>query len=634
MRSVEFFPEKDLIYLFNQGKYYRAYEVFGAHAQELNGVQGVSFVVWAPDVPSVHVIGDFNGWNEEDSPLWPFGSTGVWTGFIPEIEEGCKYKYLIRTRDGNKLYKADPFAFEAELRPATASRFTRLSYEWNDADWVRARADSDVFASPKNIYEVHAGSWKRHPYCVTEDESLYTYTELADSLLPYVKEMGYTHIELMPLMEHPFDGSWGYQITGYFAATSRYGRPDELMYFIDKAHELGIGVILDWVPGHFCRDEHGLVRFTGRNLFECGEHPVWGTLKFDYAKAEVRSFLISSALFWIDRFHIDGIRVDGVSSMLYLNFGVDNEEQKIFNKNGTEENYDAVAFLQEFNSVIGMNCPGVFTVAEESTAWPLVTYPPSDGGLGFHYKWNMGWMNDTLQYCKTDFPFRSGCHSLLTFSMVYAFNENYILPLSHDEVVHGKSSLIGRMPGDYWRQFAGLRALALYQIAHPGGKLSFMGNEFAPYIEWRYYEELEWFMPREFESHRRQQDYIKALNHVYLKERALWADDRSWNGFTWIDAGNAGQSIIVFSRNDDASGESIITLINFGVFAYKDYRVGVPFKGTYTEIFNSDSAEFGGNNDLNPEPLKTEGSPFHGHPYSISINVPSLGGVMLKIKKQ
>ena len=477
---------KDDVYLFGIGTWERSWEKMGAHPDTQNRTRGWRFCVWAPDVKSVHVIGEFNDWDEQANPLVPVHTSAIWEGFIPGAEQGQLYKYLIETNEGEKLYKADPYAFKAECPPGTASVLWTLDgYQWNDAAWLKRRADHNHMSQPLNIYEVHIGSWKRHgdvpqgepdeygnypgpmdPFPAQRGE-FYTYDDLSVELVDYVRDMGYTHIEVMPLMEHPFDGSWGYQTTGYYAATSRYGNPQQLMHFIDACHEAGIGVIMDWVPGGFCADSHGLATFNGHMLFEHEIHPNWGTHKFDFARGEVRSFLVSNVLYWLENFHVDGIRMDGVSSMLYLNFGIDDPSQKKFNKYGTEEDLDASAFIRQVNCAVEAHYPDVMMMAEESTAWPLVTYPPQDGGLGFHYKWDMGWMNDTLHYMQTDFPWRPGNHGLLTFSIMYAFTENFICPLSHDEVVHGKCSLIGRMPGDWWRQFAGLRTLAFYQMTHP-----------------------------------------------------------------------------------------------------------------------------------------------------------------------
>ena len=460
----------------------------------------------------------------------------------------------------------------------------------------------------------------------------YTYDDLSVELVDYVRDMGYTHIEVMPLMEHPFDGSWGYQTTGYYAATSRYGNPQQLMHFIDACHEAGIGVIMDWVPGGFCADSHGLATFNGHMLFEHEIHPNWGTHKFDFARGEVRSFLVSNVLYWLENFHVDGIRMDGVSSMLYLNFGIDDPGQKKFNKYGTEEDLDASAFIRQVNCAVEARFPDVMMMAEESTAWPLVTYPPQDGGLGFHYKWDMGWMNDTLHYMQTDFPWRPGNHGLLTFSIMYAFTENFICPLSHDEVVHGKCSLIGRMPGDWWRQFAGLRTLAFYQMTHPGAKLNFMGNEIGQFIEWRYYESIQWFLTEEYETHRHHQAFIKALNHLYTAEPALYERGYTDDGFTWIDADNSKQSIVSFVRQGEDVDDDLVILINFDPASYESFRVGVPREGDWEVIFDSDRPEFGGSGYAGEEPYtcSSEPYPWNGQMDSIEIKVPGLAGVVLK----
>ncbi|MBQ2764071.1 MAG: 1,4-alpha-glucan branching protein GlgB, partial [Firmicutes bacterium] len=510
-------------FLFGEGTYYYSYQKLGAHAVKSDGVCGYNFALWAPDVKSVHVAGSFNNWDETQYPMYCDNNTGIWYTFIPDIKAGESYKYYIKTHDEREFYKADPYAFYTECPPETASRLSDCKeYRWKDAVWMRKRAEGSVFEKPMNIYEVHLGSWKCH-----EDGTLYTYRELADELIPYVVDMGYTHIELLPVMEHPFGGSWGYQTTGYFAPTSRQGTPDDFKYFVERCHRKGLGVILDWVPGHFCRDAHGLGQFNGGKLFESDDHEQWGTYRFDFERGEVCSFLISSVFYWLSEFHVDGIRVDGVTSMLYLNFGTLNEQKKRYNQYGGEEDLAAVEFIKRLNTAVGKFFPNVMMMAEESTSWPLVTYPPEKGGLGFHFKWDMGWMNDTLKYMKTDFPYRPYNHNLLTFSMMYAFNENFVLSLSHDEVVHGKLSLIGRMPGDYWRKFAGMRALMLYQMCHTGAKLNFMGSEIAQFIEWRYYEGLEWFLTK-YDAHRDYQHFVKELNTFYKKQKALWQKSYSW----------------------------------------------------------------------------------------------------------
>ena len=627
--------EQDL-WLFGEGTNYYSHRILGAHLITVNGEPGVRFAVWAPGARRVQVVGEFTQWEQSPAELECLGSSGVWAGFVPGLGEGELYKFRIETAAGEVLYKADPYAFSAELRPGTCSRVADLDgYAWKDGAWMRRRAKADHFKKPLNIYEVHLGSWKQHDVPRPGEKDVppgafYTYREAAEELIPYVKEMGYTHIELMPLMEHPFDGSWGYQVTGYFAATSRHGSAKDLMYLVDCCHRAGIGVILDWVPGHFCRDAHGLGRFNGEKLYEDMDHAHWGTYTFDFGRKEVRSFLLSNAVFWMERFHADGIRVDGVSSMLYLNFAIDDPAQKRYNQYGEEGNLEAVSFLQEFNRVIGTNFPGAFTVAEESSAWPNITAPPEVGGLGFHYKWDMGWMNDTLRYMQTDFPWRSGEHGKLTFSMMYAFSENFVLPLSHDEVVHGKKSLIGRQPGDYWRQFAGLRLLALYQMTHSGGKLNFMGSEFGQFIEWRYYEGLEWFLLG-YDSHKKHREFIKALNRVYLEQTSLWQRDHGWDGYEWIDADDNQRGILSYVRKGERPNDLTVTVLNFQTDSHFGFRIGVPKPGRYKEILNSDDECFGGSGlHYNPQVLQAEKVPCHGKPWSVCLTVPPLGGVILK----
>ena len=597
------------------GTLYDAQRILGSHIEP----DGVSFAVWAPNARSVRVTGDFCAWRD-DAHWLERGESGIWRGFVPGACAGQLYKYVVEGADGSVVWKADPFALYAEPRPGTASRIHALSYTWSDGDWMKNRT---ALGGPRNIYEVHAGSWRRHP-----DGRFYTWYELADALVPYLRDMGYTHLELLPVTEHPFDGSWGYQATGFFAATSRFGEPEGLMHLIDECHRAGIGVILDWVPGHFCRDAHGLGRFDGTPLYESGDMPGWGTYKFNYTRNEVRSFLISSALFWLEEYHADALRVDGVSSMLYLNFGVDDPARKKYNAKGGEEDLDAVAFLQTLNTVIGTRVPGAATYAEESSAWPLVTYPPEKGGLGFHYKWDMGWMNDTLRYMSIDFDGRKYNHGLLTFSMMYAFSENYILPLSHDEFVHGKKSLIGRMPGDWWRQFAGVRLLPMYAACHPGGMLSFMGNEFAQFIEWRDYEELEWFL-LQYETHAGVQRFIRELNHTYRREKALWEIDNGWDGFDWIDADNNEQGILSFVRKAK-DGSAVLCVLNFRPESHESFRLGVPLAGAWQEILSSDDTRFGGSGKTNQRRLHTKKIPSHGRDASLVLTVPPLGGTLIK----
>mgnify|MGYP000134220260 CR=1 FL=1 len=616
------------VYLFKQGNNCEAYRYFGAHMETRAGEAGVVFRVWAPHAVAISVVGDFNSWKPGSHPMRKVDGDSVWELFIPGMKEYDVYKYCVTTRAGDLVYKADPYAFHAETRPSNGSKVYDITgFVWHDDAWQAAQKKADVINGPMNIYEMHAGSWK-----MKEGGKPYNYSELADELIPYITDMGYTHVELLPVMEYPFDGSWGYQVTGYFAPTSRYGTPKDFMAFVDKLHAAGIGVIMDWVPGGFCADSHGLATFNGHMLFEHEIHPNWGTHKFDFARGEVRSFLVSNVLYWLENFHVDGIRMDGVSSMLYLNFGIDDPGQKKFNKYGTEEDLDASAFIRQVNCAVEAHFPDVMMMAEESTAWPLVTYPPQDGGLGFHYKWDMGWMNDTLHYMQTDFPWRPGNHGLLTFSIMYAFTENFICPLSHDEVVHGKCSLIGRMPGDWWRQFAGLRTLAFYQMTHPGAKLNFMGNEIGQFIEWRYYESIQWFLTEEYETHRHHQAFIKALNHLYTAEPALYERGYTDDGFTWIDADNSKQSIVSFVRQGEDVDDDLVILINFDPASYEKYRVGVPREGDWEVIFDSDRPEFGGSGYAGEEPYtcSSEPYPWNGQMDSIEIKVPGLAGVVLK----
>lgn len=643
----------DDIHLFGTGMWQRAWEKMGAHKDVQGNSEGWLFRVWAPQVSSVHVVGDFNGWDPKATPLTRATNSDIWETFVPGLEQGSLYKYVIETDAGELLWKADPFGFYAETCPGTASKLWDLGgYTWKDATWLNRRAERDIMKSPLNIYEVHLGSWKRHgnePQGEPREDgtwpgpgdpfpaqrgTYYTYDDLSDELVAYVKKMGYTHIEVMPLSEHPFDGSWGYQATGYFAATSRYGTPQQLMHFVDACHKAGIGVILDWVPGGFCANAEGLATFNGRMLFEREIHPNWGTHKFDFSRPEVRSFLVSNALFWIEQFHVDGIRMDGVSSMLYLNFGVDNPADKKFNKYGTEEDLDASAFIRQVNCAVGKEFPDVMMIAEESTAWPLVTYPAEDGGLGFHLKWDMGWMNDTLHYMQCDFPWRPGNHSLLTFSIMYAFSENFVLPLSHDEVVNGKCSLIGRMPGDDWRRFAGLRTLAFYQMTHPGAKLSFMGDEIGQQIEWRYYESIEWFLAKDFDAtHGAQQRFIEALNHFYTKQRGLWQNAYTEQGFEWIDANNSEQSIVSFVRHGDKPADDLLILINFDPASYETYRVGTPREGDWELVFNTDAPTFGGSGFPVVDMASSKPEPWNMRDNSIEIAVPGLAGLVYRRRR-
>ena len=638
--SADLALTSDDLFLLAKGEWYRSYEKLGAHPDTSDGVAGYQFAVWAPDVRSVRVIGDFNGWDIEKNYLSCSENGGVWSGFVAGVSAGDLYKYVVETRYGDLLYKADPYAFYAECPPGTASRTTDLSgYAWKDAGYLAKRAKRDMMKSPLNIFEVHLGSWRRHddglagngdPDSDDHAGSYLTYDELSDELVGYVRRMGYSHIEVLPVMEHPFDGSWGYQVTGYFAPTSRYGESKQFKHFVDACHQAGIGVILDWVPGGFCRDEHGLVHFNGDKLYEKEEHPNWGTFKFDLGRGEVRSFLISNLLYWVGEYHADGIRMDGVTSMLYLNFGVDDPRQKKFNDKGTEEDFASIRFIQQCNDTIGKYYPDVMMIAEESTAWPLVTYPPRDGGLGFHLKWDMGWMNDTLHYMQTDFPWRPGNHKLLTFSAMYQFNENFVLPLSHDEVVHGKCSLITRQPGDNWRQFAGMRTLALYQMSHAGAKLNFMGNEIAQFIEWRYYEGIQYFLADQYETHAHQQTFVAALNHFYNEHPALWQRAYTPDGFEWIDADNSEQSVISFVRHGDDPADDVVILINFDVNPREQFRVGLPKPGYWVESLNSDDLRYGGSGVTNGGVrFKSEEKPWNLRDQSIELRLPPLAGLIL-----
>lgn len=613
------------IYLFHQGNLFKSYEMLGAHVSKDKTKKGVRFSVWAPHAAEVRVIGDFNGWQGCLNPMEKIEGSGIWTTFIPNAKVGDCYKYEIITHYGEVLHKADPYAFWSEVRPKSASRVCDLStYRWHDRKWLeQKKKQTDLYNRPCLIYEVHLGSWKRK-----EDGSFYTYRELADILVDYAVEMGYTHLELLPISEHPFDGSWGYQITGYYAVTSRYGTPQDFMYFVDCCHQKGLGVILDWVPAHFCKDAHGLAWFDGTALYESEEIPGWGTLKFDYGRPEVRSFLISNALFWFDLFHIDGLRVDAVASMLYLDYGKE-PGQWIPNKYGGNGDLAAIDFIKKLNEVVFAEFPQALMIAEESTEWPLVTGPTYAGGLGFNFKWNMGWMNDTLEYMAKDPIYRSWHHNLLTFSFMYAFSENFILPLSHDEVVHGKKSLIEKMPGDYWQKFANLRTFLAYMIAHPGKKLLFMGGEIAQFIEWRYYEGLEWKL-LDFEMHRKFQHYVRSLNWLYRQEKPFWEQDHGWEGFQWIDCHNHQQSILVFVRWGKTIDDFLVVLCNFTPQYYENFRIGVPSAGTYHEIFNSDLCEYGGSGKSNEGYVKSEKKAWHGQEFSIVIKVPPLACVIFK----
>ena len=618
------------LYLFHQGTNFHAYEMLGAHFVERDGKKGVRFAVWAPHAKSVSVVGDFNNWDNRVNRMIRLEDGETWETFIEGLKQGDNYKYAILPQHGKAhIMKDDPYGFYAEKRPNTASRLYNLEdYEWQDDEWQELKKRQSSYSHPMLIYEVHAGSWQR------KDKDYLTYRELADRLIKYVKEMHYTHIEFMPLTEHPLDNSWGYQTTGYYAVTSRYGEPNDFRYLVETAHKNGIGVIMDWVPGHFCKDTQGLREFDGVNLYESdntqrSENRGWGTINFDYGRTEVQSFLISNALFWLEEFHIDGLRIDGVANMLYLNFGRE-EGEWTPNRYGDTGNLEAVDFLKKLNETVFKYNPQALMMAEESTSWPLISKPVYMGGMGFNYKWNMGWMNDMLFYVSLEPIYRKWNHDKVTFSFMYAFAENFILPLSHDEVVHGKRSLIEKMPGDYWQKFAGLRGFFGYWIAHPGKKLLFMGGEFGQFIEWNENDSLDWHLVEQYEKHTQMQAYSRALNKFYLDNKSLWQVDFDWNGFQWIDCNDNDNSIVSFIRKAEDSDDYLITICNFTPEVHENYRIGVPDKGAYVEVFNSDAKEFGGSGVTNSDKLSTEDFPYHNRNQSLTLTVPPLATIFLK----
>ena len=620
------------VYLFSQGKHTRIYDKLGAHLMQIGNAHGVHFGVWAPNADRVSVVGDFNGWDGRLHPMRRLGPTGVWEIFIPGIEAGQRYKYEIRSNQhGELLLKADPYGFRFERPPLSASVVARRNHEWEDARWFVDRAGCNAwFKKPVAIYEMHLGSWARVP----EDRDRWlTYRELAQRLIPYVKEMGYTHIELLPVMEHPFFGSWGYQVTGFFAPSSRYGTPDDFKAFVDACHQHGIAVILDWVPGHFPKDAHGLARFDGTHLYEHadprqGEHREWGTLIFNYGRNEVRNFLLANALFWLEEYHLDGLRVDAVASMLYLDFSKQPGDW-VPNKYGGTENLEAIDFLRQLNALTHGEHPGSITIAEESTSFPGVTRPTHLGGLGFTYKWNMGWMSDTLEYVEQNPIFRRYHHRLLTFSLLYAFSENYILPFSHDEVVHLKGSMWGKIPGDDWQKAATLRALYGYMYAHPGKQLMFMGGEIGQHREWNHDRSIDWHL-LEQPLHKGLQQFVKDLNRTYRTEPALYECDFEASGFQWIDCNDSDNSVVALMRRAQDRNDFVIAIVNFTPVPRYGYVLGAPRAGRYDEVLNSDSDAYCGSNIGNDGIVYTEPIPSHGHPQSMRLTLPPLGFLLLK----
>ena len=629
--NYSFNEARPALEVFHTGDSVRAYDFLGAHLVNRNDKNGVVFRVWAPTARSVSVAGDFNNWNNEANYMYNIGY-GVWEVFVEGVKQFCTYKYCIESEYGDRLMKADPYAFHAQTRPGQASVVYDIeSYSWNDSEWFNKRKENNISSSPMNIYEIHAGSWRKYP-----DGNFFNYQKLADELIPYLKEMHYTHVQLMPIMEYPYDGSWGFQTTGYYAPTSRYGTPSDFMAFVDKLHGEGIGVILDWVPSNFPTDDFGLARFDGSPLYESNDPKTskrdsWGTCLFNYARFEVTSFLVSCAMFWLDKYHIDGLRIGALSSMLYLDYGKTEGEWEP-NKFGGKENLDAVDFVKRLNTAVHMYHPDVMMFAEENTSWPKLTHKIEDGGLGFDFKWNMGWMNDMLHYMSLNPMWRPFNHDSLTFSFYYAFSEKFLLPISHDEVSHGKGSLIKQMPGKYDEQFAGVRAFITYMYAHPGKKLVFMGTEIGQFDEWNHEEAIQWDL-LEFEKHKKLRTFFKELNKFYLDCKPLYELDTVWKGFDWIHHDDYTNSVIAFKRTDK-NGDEIVSVCNFQPIRRDEYCIGVPKYGLYDEVFNSDEERFGGSGVMNGNNIKTEVMKIHGFDQGLSLTLPPLSVIYLRCAKE
>jgi len=622
-------------YLFHEGKNFEAYNILGSHVTTEKRRKGVRFTTWAPNAKEIYVVGDFNDFEvKEEFKLTRFTELGLWSEFFEGIEEGSLYKYCIVDQDGNKSeFKADPYAIKSELRPNNASIiYTPEKFKWDDKKWINKNKKVNIYESPMNTYEVHLGSWR-----TDENGNFLTYEEIADKLVGYVKEMGYTHVEIMPIVEHPLDASWGYQGTGYYSPTSRYGDLEGFKYLVQKMHQEDIGVILDWAPGHFCKDAHGLYHFDGTPTYEYqetwrAENRGWGTCNFDLGRPEVKSYLISNALYWLREFHVDGLRVDAVSSILYLDYDR-NHGEWVPNKYGGNGNLEGIEFFKELNTAVFEEFPTALMIAEESTAWPNISKPVDKDGLGFNFKWNMGWMNDTLEYIKIDPEYRRHHHKNITFAMMYNYSENFVLPLSHDEVVHGKCSLINKMWGDEWNKFAGLRVFTSYMMAHPGKKLCFMGSEFAQTLEWREYEQLEWHEVENNEMHKKTQDFFKDFNKLYLDNKSLWELDYDPKGFEWIEPSNNQQSILIFMRKSRDPKDTLIFVNNFKPDVYEEYEIGVPFLGEYEQVFNTDDVKYGGSGQVIEKPVASIKKPFHNQKYSLTIKVPPMATLVLKVNK-